>query len=394
MPSTTSNLGLTLPTPNVDTGWGGTLNTDFTIIDSIFSSTGTAVSMNVGSGKTLAVSGTLLLGSGDGTSSLDTPTIRGPAAVGTNIAGPTIIVKAANGTGTGGSGDIRFQTAPAGTSGSAANDFQNILSLNSSGRVGILTATPQDDLELKTSTAVNTFIRVTNTQSESVFASAQFGVTASGSVRLYNKYNSDLKFGTNDIERFSIGSAGQFGIGATPSYGTSGQVLTSAGSGAAPTWETPDSGITAPASVNLAGASTGNITGISTDAKIIFVVLNRIRISNTQDALIQIGSSSIESTGYTSYSAAYGSSSSSGTGTTGFLVKSGSTSADITGTITLSNVTGNLWDCSYSLADTGQSRSIVGGGFTTIAGALQRVRITTSGGATFDNGDIRVMYLT
>jgi hypothetical protein len=345
--------------------------------------------MNVGSGKTLAVSGTLLLGSGDGTSSLDTPTIRGPAAVGTNIAGPTIIVKAANGTGTGGSGDIRFQTAPAGTSGSTANTFQNILSLNSSGRVGILTANPEDDLELKTSTAVNTFVRVTNT-----IASAQFGIQASGSARLFNKGNYDLKFGTNDIERFSIGSAGQFGIGTTPSYGTSGQVLTSAGDNAAPTWETPASGITAPASVNLAGASTGNITGISTDAKIIFVVLNRIRISNTQDALIQIGASSIESTGYTSYSAAYGSSSSSGTGTTGFLVKSGSTSADITGTITLSNITGNLWDCSYSLADTGQSRSIVGGGFTTIAGALQRVRITTSGGATFDNGDIRVMYLT
>jgi hypothetical protein len=391
MPSTTSNLGLTLPTPNVDTGWGGTLNTDFTIIDSIFSSTGTAVSMNVGSGKTLAVSGTLLLGSGDGTSSLDTPTIRGPAAVGTNIAGPTIIVKAANGTGTGGSGDIRFQTAPAGTSGSTANTFQNILSLNSNGRVGILTANPEDDLELKTSTAVNTFVRVTNT-----IASAQFGIQASGSARLFNKGNYDLKFGTNDIERFSIGSAGQFGIGTTPSYGTSGQVLTSAGSGAAPTWETPAStGITAPASVNLAGAVNGTITGISVNAKIIFLVLNRIRVSNTEDILIQVGSSSIDTTSYTSYSASYGSGNASATGTTGFIVKSGSTSADITGTVTLSNITGNLWDCSYSLVDTGQNRSIVGGGFRTVSGgALQRVRITTSGGATFDNGDIRVMYLT
>jgi hypothetical protein len=43
-------------------------------------------------------------------------------------------------------------------------------------------------------------------------------------------------------QRFNIGSAGQLGIGASPSYGTSGQVLTSGGSGAAPSWATPAGG--------------------------------------------------------------------------------------------------------------------------------------------------------
>jgi len=48
-----------------------------------------------------------------------------------------------------------------------------------------------------------------------------------------------LAFATNgSIERFRIGSSGQFGIGGA-NYGTSGQVLTSAGSGAAPSWATP-----------------------------------------------------------------------------------------------------------------------------------------------------------
>jgi len=41
----------------------------------------------------------------------------------------------------------------------------------------------------------------------------------------------------NATERFRIGSAGQLGIGGA-NYGTAGQVLTSAGSGAAPSWQT------------------------------------------------------------------------------------------------------------------------------------------------------------
>jgi hypothetical protein len=42
-------------------------------------------------------------------------------------------------------------------------------------------------------------------------------------------------------ERLRIGSAGQFGIGGA-NYGSSGQVLTSGGSGAAPTWEDASGG--------------------------------------------------------------------------------------------------------------------------------------------------------
>ena len=63
-----------------------------------------------------------------------------------------------------------------------------------------------------------------------------------------------LSFGTNEVsintdgtERFRVGSSGQFGIGGA-TYGTSGQVLTSQGSGSAPQW-----------------ASTGRILNVFTD---------------------------------------------------------------------------------------------------------------------------------
>lgn len=58
-------------------------------------------------------------------------------------------------------------------------------------------------------------------------------ITGDGGFSFYN-----LNAGT---ESYRFGPSGQFGIGGT-NYGTSGQVLTSAGSGAAPTWATPSGG--------------------------------------------------------------------------------------------------------------------------------------------------------
>jgi len=53
--------------------------------------------------------------------------------------------------------------------------------------------------------------------------------------------NDDLKFYYNPSERFRFGSSGQFGVGGA-NYGTSGQVLTSGGPSAAPSWQTVSGG--------------------------------------------------------------------------------------------------------------------------------------------------------
>ena len=143
MPTTTPNLGLTLPTPNVDTGWGSTLNTDFTLIDDLFAASGAgpSVGLNVGSGKTISVGGTLIgagtiiFGSGDGTGTVNAPTIRGAARTGSNAMGANITIDAANGTGTGGSGRFIFRTAPAGSTGSVANTMRTVLELGNDGIV-------------------------------------------------------------------------------------------------------------------------------------------------------------------------------------------------------------------------------------------------------------------
>ena len=51
-----------------------------------------------------------------------------------------------------------------------------------------------------------------------------------------NKENGQIRFRTNGGDRLYIASAGQIGLGGA-NYGTSGQVITSNGSGSAPTWQ-------------------------------------------------------------------------------------------------------------------------------------------------------------
>ncbi len=69
--------------------------------------------------------------------------------------------------------------------------------------------------------------------------------------------------GSGTTERLRIASAGQIGIGGE-NYGTSGQVLTSGGASAAPSWATPNTGVWTVISTQTASASSSiDFTGLS-----------------------------------------------------------------------------------------------------------------------------------
>ena len=92
---------------------------------------------------------------------------------------------------------------------------------------------------------------------------AAFNLQAgNGHVDLKVTSNHHLTFGTNDTERFRIGASGQFGIGGA-TYGSAGQVLTSGGASAAPTWTTPTTGTVTSVATGT-GLTGGPITSTGT----------------------------------------------------------------------------------------------------------------------------------
>jgi len=101
-----------------------------------------------------------------------------------------------------------------------------------------------------TSGTGNTTVTATNTASAMQMQSnSQDGyLNMTGTGYIY------LRFGAGSNLKFTFGPSGQFGVNGS-SYGTSGQVLTSGGSGAAPTWSTAASG----AQAFVAFGSTGRV---------------------------------------------------------------------------------------------------------------------------------------
>jgi hypothetical protein len=135
-----------------------------------------------------------------------------------------------------------------------------------------------------------------------------------------------------------------------------------------------------------------DFTGIPAGVKQITVVIDGVSTNGTSNYQIQLGSGSIDATGY-------GSSASSGgvaaTSTTGFIAVMNITAANThAAVLTLINVSGNSWVMSGSSGGAGASLigSVVSGN-KTIGGVLDRVRITTASGAdTFDAGQVNILW--
>ena len=110
------------------------------------------------------------------------------------------------------------------------------LRITSGGNVAIGNASPQQLLHVWPDTANTTsaYVRVTSGDRGSG-TGIDLGSDADGDGRLNVVSNGNLKLYTNNAERLRIGASGQIGI-AGANYGSSGQVITSGGSGAAVSW--------------------------------------------------------------------------------------------------------------------------------------------------------------
>ena len=123
--------------------------------------------------------------------------------------------------------------------------------IDQSGHIGIGTDNPSHSLQgawnkvLVISADTSTGSMVRFIESTSANGGSNTGLLVgqhSNNSYIVNYQNGFMSLRTNNTERVRIGSSGQIGLGGA-NYGSSGQVLTSQGSGSAVQWATPSSGL-------------------------------------------------------------------------------------------------------------------------------------------------------
>lgn len=201
-----------------------------------------------------------------------------------------------------------------------------------------------------------------------------------------------ILFDTAGSERFRVGSAGQLGIGGA-TYGSDGQVLTSGGASAAPSWTT----------LNTSNLTRMTAAATTSGANVDFTIPSGVRkitllldeVSRTDDVLIRVqigtGGSPLTS-GYVGRCTYL----SSSTGnqhnySAGFDFRHYDDRFNLTGSMEICNIAGNTWISTHNAASTGWATNCYGAGVATLSGELDLVRLTASSG-TFDNGQATIMY--
>ena len=139
-----------------------------------------------------------------------------------------------------------------------------------------------------------------------------------------------------------------------------------------------------------------DFTSIPAGVRRITVMFDAVSTSGTSNWLVQLGDSGgIENTGYLSVGTFLGATTSGTSYTAGFGLPIGNATHVAQGLIILSNLNGNGWTASGSLAGSGSAAGFIysTSGAKTLSATLDRVRITTAGGTdTFDAGTINILY--
>jgi hypothetical protein len=168
--------------------------------------------------------------------------------------------------------------------------------------------------------------------------------------------------------------------------GTSGNVLKSNGT----TW-TSGSAITSGTAVTTTSGTTADFTGIPSTAKRITVMFSQVSTNGTSPIIVQLGSGSVQTTGYFGFCV-------NGI-TSGSVITSGintSASQDAnslhSGNFACTLLNGSTWVVSGVMSDRNANGTYFSGDVT-LSGALDRVRITTINGTdVFDSGSINILY--
>ena len=149
----------------------------------------------------------------------------------------------------------------------------------------------------------------------------------------------------------------------------------------------------------VAGTAVASTSGTSIDftsipswVKRVTVMFDQVSTNGSSSGLIQLGSSSFTTSGYTSQMVLVGVGTANTTATAGIGWYNTGSAESHTGIFVITNITGNTWVCTGSLQPATQYISL-STSKVTISGTLDRIRITTTNGTdTFDTGSLNIFY--
>jgi hypothetical protein len=149
--------------------------------------------------------------------------------------------------------------------------------------------------------------------------------------------------------------------------------------------------IAAPSNIIKSGTAVASTSGTAIDftsipswVKRVTVMFNQVSTNGTSVVQIQLGSGSVQTTGYISKI-------SSTNNTSGFIVAGALAAAVRIGAMVITNISGNNWISGGNIED--GSVAYAHTGFVALSGTLDRIRITTVNGTdTFDAGSINILY--
>jgi len=155
-------------------------------------------------------------------------------------------------------------------------------------------------------------------------------------------------------------------------------------------------GITSGTAVASTSGTSIDFTSIPSWVKRITVMFSGVSTNGSGNYQIQIGSGSVTTSGYLGSTGYFTSGTAVAAATAGFIIYSPSGAAVVahgTSTLVLVNAATNTWAASSVMASSQAAQMLFGAGSISLAGALDRVRVTTSTGTdTFDAGTINILY--
>lgn len=178
--------------------------------------------------------------------------------------------------------------------------------------------------------------------------------------------------------------------------GSSGNFLRTDGSGTL-TWATPTDTTTNLTRGTVAATTSGtsvDFTSLPTGIRKLTLILDKVSVNAANNISVRLSTGgTFLTTGYESQSMRIqdAASSASAADSASFsLINNDSAPRLWTGSFTWHNITGNVWVMSGNCNSDSTARAIVAGGRVDLGGVLDGIRLFSP--ATFDNGQINVMY--